>query len=139
MAIFLAHANKSKAPERNEKRSLKKKPSFNKRPSTVMKGFMTFPRADSKHGQTLFNPGQYSYCDHFWVHFWVEITDVKLLINSLNVLGLPGQLINLIKLQRHEFLHLLASSLKNHPWKVQLSIFTALIGYVNKVSDDEDV
>jgi hypothetical protein len=28
---------------------------------------MTFPNADSRHGQTSFNPGQYSYCDHFWV------------------------------------------------------------------------
>ena len=44
---------------------------------------MTFPHADSKHGQTLFNPGQYSYCDHFWVSSGRAKKKLSLYISAL--------------------------------------------------------
>ena len=48
---------------------------------------MTFPNPDSRHGQTLYNPGQYSYCDYFWVIVFFETLNFGLITFSLAYLG----------------------------------------------------
>jgi proteasome component ECM29 len=68
-----------------------------------------------------------------------QTPDANLLINAFECLGYAWPLEREQQLeQREDVLKILTSSLKNHTWKIQLSILDSLNRYIGKVTTNED-
>ena len=68
-----------------------------------------------------------------------QVPDANLLINAFECVGSAWPLEREKQLeQKEEILNILTSSLKNHPWKIQLAILESLNCYVGKVTVNED-
>ena len=68
-----------------------------------------------------------------------QTPDANLLINAFECIGSAWPLEREQQLeQKEEILNILTSSLKNHPWKIQLAILESLNRYIGKVTVNED-